>query len=869
MSEYSPLNNSQKDNSNVAIDLSSYTPMMQQYLKIKANHQDMLVFYRMGDFYELFFEDAIDASKLLGITLTSRGNSNGTPIKMAGVPFHALEQYLLKLVKLGKSIVIVDQIGEASAKGPLERKVTRIITPGTLTEALLLEENSENLISCIYPQKNQYGIATLSVSTGKFYLSQIESSELVNEFERINPTELIIPESIVNQIQINTSIKSLPDWYFDHANSEQKLCEHFAVKTLDGFGINDLPLGITAAGVLITYAKQMLNGDLPHINNMIAENVSNYLSLDATSRRNLEINTTISGERHPTLLSLMDNCASSMGSRLLRNWLNNPLRDHDVINQRLNRITTLSSVTNKVIDILKQICDIERITSRIALFSARPRDLSALRDSLKILTELDFLKEFTHDALINTLYARIANTSPEIWQRLSNCLKQEPAILIRDGGVINDGYNSNLDHLRNIRQNGNTYLFELEQTEKNKSGINNLKIEFNRVHGYYIEISRSNLDKVPPEYRRTQTLKNAERFTTVELKKFEQEVLSAEDKAITLEKELYSELLAWLGKFITQLQELAAGIANLDVLNTFANLAKKYDFKRPILVDNNQIHIMQGRHPVVERQVSQFIANDLNLSDQTKFLLITGPNMGGKSTYMRQTAVIVLLAHIGSFVPAQNATIGLVDRIFTRIGASDDLSSGKSTFMVEMSETANILRNATSKSLILMDEIGRGTSTFDGLALANAIARHLIEEVGAYTMFATHYFELTNMINNYHWCKNIHLSAVEHKNSIIFMHNVQDGPAEKSYGVQVAALAGIPKNVINMAKKNLIQLEKQQSQQLELFNIEETINNEDMISEMDNKTMQTLDVIKQLNPDELSAKDALNIIYELHSKINS
>jgi DNA mismatch repair protein MutS len=853
---------------------TEHTPMMQQYLGIKANHPDMLVFYRMGDFYELFFEDAETASKLLGITLTTRGNSGGQPIKMAGVPFHAVEQYLLKLVKIGQSIVIVDQVGEVTGKGPVERKVTRILTPGTITDALLLDEKTDNLLSCIYAVKNNYGIATLSISAGKFYIEEIASNELFNQLERINPSELIVPESIIRNISRiwdKSAIKSIPDWHFDFVTQYKNLCEHFAVKDLEGFGISNIKSGIVAAGVLLNYAKDMTYATLNHINNIVAENNSDYLALDAISRRNLEINYTINGERSPTLLSLLDKCATSMGSRLLYNWLNNPLRNHNTIKERLDSVNQLMEDNNNVYNILKRFCDIERITSRIALGTARPRDLSGLRDTLRLLPELIFFAE--NNTTLSNIDNIIKNFPKEILQKLIDAIKPEPNNLIRDGGVINDSYNEELDYLHNIRTNGNQYLVDLEQQERKNSGISTLKVEFNRVHGYYIEISKTNGDKIPANYQRTQTLKNVERYTTPELKQFEQQVLSAEDKALVLEKKLYSELLVYLGDFVLQLQQLAEVIAALDVLNNFAKIAIESDFKRPTMVTENQIKIKDGRHPVVASQVEQFIANSIELNEANKFLLITGPNMGGKSTYMRQTAIIVLMAHIGSFVPATSAIIGPLDRIFTRIGASDDLSRGRSTFMVEMSETANILNNATSKSLVLMDEVGRGTSTFDGLALANAIARQLIERIQAYTMFATHYFELTELSKNYSIIRNVHLSAVENKDTIVFLHNVLDGPAAKSYGIQVAKLAGVPKNVISVAQKNLAQLEKDHSHQLDLFNLPP----EDAINEMPlapNTALQisepeadALAELKQIIPDELTPREALELIYKLHKKL--
>ncbi len=854
-----------------SIAKTEHTPMMQQYLGIKANHPDMLVFYRMGDFYELFFEDAEIASKLLGITLTTRGNSAGNPIKMAGVPFHAVEQYLLKLVKIGQSIVIVDQVGEVTGKGPVERKVTKILTPGTITDALLLDEKTENLLSCIYLSKNNYGIATLSLSAGKFYIEQITSDDLFNTLERISPSELVVPESIIQNIRHlydKSSIKAIPDWHFDYATQHKNLCEHFEVKDLEGFGISNFKLGVVASGVLLNYAKQMTYGELPHINNIIAENNSDYLILDAISRRNLEINYTINGERSPTLLSILDKCATSMGSRLLYKWLNHPLRNHEAINKRLDSVTELSTNNNNIYDTLKSINDIERITSRIALGSARPRDLSGLRDTLKILPELIFPN--TNNTTLSNIYNTIKNFPNDVLAKLTQAIKPEPNNLIRDGGVINDGYNEELDYLHNIRTNGNQYLLNLEEQERTKSGINTLKVEFNRVHGYYIEISKINGDKVPGNYIRTQTLKNAERYTTTELKEFEEKVLFAYDKALLLEKQLYNEILIYLSSFIELLQQLAEALATLDVLNNFARIATELDFKRPNMVLENQIKIKNGRHPVVASEVEQFIANDIELNGSNKFLLITGPNMGGKSTYMRQTAIIVLMAHIGSFVPATSAYIGPLDRIFTRIGASDDLSRGRSTFMVEMSETANILNNATSRSLILMDEVGRGTSTFDGLALANAIARQLIERIQAYTMFATHYFELTELSKNYSIIRNVHLSAIEDKDTIVFLHNVHEGPAAKSYGIQVARLAGVPKNVINVAQKNLAQLEQNHSHQLDLFSI--PIENDEAIAtnivpQLTENETDALEQLKTLNPDNLTAREALEIIYKLHNNL--
>lgn len=798
-----------------------HTPMMQQYLKIKANYPDMLVFYRMGDFYEMFFDDAELAAKLLGITLTHRGSSNGEPIKMAGIPYHSADQYLTRLVKQGQSVAIVEQFGDpATSKGPVERKVARIVTPGTLTDDNLLDEKQNNLILALHQYKGKTGCAWISLSAGIFMLSESDSNDLLNQVERLRPAEIIASEKIIRELKElrpHIAYKIIPDWHFDSEISTRKLCEHFLVKDLSGFGIHEQSVAISSAGVLLEYAKQTQNNSLPHITSLKLENHAQHLILDAISRRNLEISLTMRGETAPTLLSTFDKCANSMGSRLLDNWLNNPLRMHDEINARYDAVEALNECHSNVHNVLKRINDIERITARIALRSARPRDLSGLCSSLQELPNLAFLNDIENSQLLNDIKLTIANLGTEIVNFLSHAIKDEPSLVIRDGGVIRDGFNSELDYLRNIQANGSQFLLELEAKERERSGISTLKIEYNKVHGYYIEISKSNQDKAPIEYRRTQTLKNAERFTTPELKTFENEVLSAQDKALALEKQLYEQVIDFLQDHIPKLHNLANSIASLDVLACFARLSKENNYCRPTLGNTNQINITQGRHPVIEKQINQFIANDVQLNHQQNFLLITGPNMGGKSTYMRQCAIIVLLAHCGSFVPASHAYIGEISRIFTRIGASDDLAAGKSTFMVEMSETANILHNADNKSLIIMDEVGRGTSTYDGLALAYAIARYIIEKTNSYTLFATHYFELTKLTESYSLVANVHLNAVEYKDEIVFMHHVEHGPAAKSYGIQVAALAGVPKAVLGLAKKYLHELENADKSQLDLF----------------------------------------------------
>lgn len=876
-------------------DISHHTPMMQQYLNIKNQHPDMLVFYRMGDFYELFFDDAINASKLLSITLTTRGNSAGEPIKMAGVPYHALDQHLNKLVKMGKSVVIVDQVGTVTGKGPVERKVSRIVTPGTITDSNLLEDKVDNIIAALYEQKNSYGIAYLSLASSQFQIYEFSKTELKNQLNRLNPSELIVPESLYNNISgiynNQFAVTSVHNWNFDFDNCYKNLCSHFDTHDLNGFGIEEYKLGIVCASVLINYAKQTQCNDLTYINKISYNDIGKYLIIDAITRTNLEINHTIKGEKSPTLFSLLDECATLMGSRLLRLWINNPLKDHEAINARLDAVEQISSTSNEIHNILKSSSDIERITSRIAIRIAKPRDLSSLLETLKLLPDLENclpstpMKMIDHgknqaniendisnssSSLLQDLTKTIQTFPQEVRKKIEAAILPEPSVNIRDGGVINDSYNTDLDYYRNINKNSSNYLLELEQTERTSTGIPNLKIEYNRIYGYFIEISRSNLDKVPDSYIRLGSLKNAERFTIPALKKLTEEVLLASDNAIALEKTLFEEVIDYLNDYIEDLKKLSYVIASLDLIANLSNLAQKYNYKRPKLVNYQSLEIVDGRHPVVEKNVENFIANSINLN-KSKFLLITGPNMGGKSTFMRQTAVITLLSHVGSFVPASSATIGPIDRIFTRIGASDDLSGGKSTFMVEMSETANILNNATGNSLILLDEIGRGTSTFDGLALAHAISKYLIEKIGAFTLFATHYFELTKIAESFSSVKNVHLSAVEHQDKIIFLHHVNDGALDKSYGIQVASIAGVPKTVVNMAKKHLVVLENHQKDELDLFSHTITLENEPetQLAPINPEYQELINAIKNIDPNNLSAREALNLIYTLHEKVNT
>jgi DNA mismatch repair protein MutS len=877
--------------------LEKHTPMMQQYLRLKSEHQDKLLFYRMGDFYELFHDDAVRVAKLLDITLTQRGASNGQPIKMAGVPYHAAEQYLARLVKMGESVAICEQIGDpATSKGPVERKVVRIVTPGTVTDSALLEEKRDNLLLALHQRNNEVGLAWLNLASGQFTLAEVAAKQLPAELERLQPSEILFAESTTAPQFKNAANKSLPDWHFDRDTAHRALCQQFGTRDLAGFGCEEFTAGLEAAGALLGYAKLTQGQSITHIRSAQVYHADEYVRMDAATRRNLEITQTLRGEPAPTLLSLLDTCATNMGSRLLAHWLHHPLRDRAALQARLVAVEqlilpspasgrgaggegshneapssqpltpTLSrsrarELYLEVHDHLKPSVDVERITARIALRSARPRDLSGLRDTLKTLPQL-------HATLARVSASRIAQLTADLQadtalvELLQKTLKEEPSSVLREGGVIADGYDAELDELRGIQTNCGDFLMELELRERARTGIDKLKVEYNRVHGFYIEVSFANADKVPDDYRRRQTLKNVERYITPELKAFEDKALSANDRALAREKLLYEQLLDQLAPFIPQLQRIAAAIAELDVLATFAERAATLNFSAPRFSDDAQLVIKQGRHPVVQAQVDTFTPNDCTLNDTRRTLLITGPNMGGKSTYMRQTAIIALLAHVGCFVPAQEAMLGEIDQIFTRIGASDDLASGRSTFMVEMTEAANILHNATEKSLVLVDEIGRGTSTFDGLALAYAIARHLLEINRSYTLFATHYFELTRLAEEFKQLANVHLAAVEHQHSIVFLHSVNEGAASQSYGLQVAALAGVPNSVIRSAKKQLVKLEQNsaaQSPQGDLFTAAPEA--------PEPEEHPLVSAIRDLQPDEMSPKEALERIYQLKKLI--
>jgi DNA mismatch repair protein MutS len=839
----------------------THTPMMQQYLRIKAEFPHMLLLYRMGDFYELFYDDAKRAAALLNITLTARGSSAGEPIAMAGVPYHAVEGYLARLIKLGESVAICEQIGDPShSKGPVERKVVRIVTPGTVTDEALLDERRDNLICAIAQQREQYGLATLDITSGRFSVQQLQGEEaLAAELERLHPAELVVSEEMAGA-PARTGLTRLAPWHFEHDATHRLLCQQFATRDLSGFGCEGLREATAAAGALLHYVQETQRGTLPHLHGLTLEQHDEALQLDAASRRNLELESNLGGDHRHTLAGVMDRTATAMGSRLLRRWINRPLRDHALLRGRQQAIETLleRQLFAELRERLRGIGDIERILTRIALKSARPRDLTQLREALRRLPELQQQLAGLDSPQLADIARRIASY-PELHALLARALIDEPPMLIRDGGVIAEGYDSELDELRAIRENAGQFLLELEAREREQSGIATLKVSYNRVHGYYIEVSRAQSERVPASYQRRQTLKNAERFITPELKAFEDKALSAAERALAREKGLYDELLQCLGAELVPLQGSAAALAELDTLNNLAERAESLRLVRPALSRTPGLEIRGGRHIVVEQVMSEpFIPNDLRFDEARRMLIITGPNMGGKSTYMRQTALIVLLAHIGSFVPAEQATIGPVDRIFTRIGASDDLASGRSTFMVEMTETANILNNATAQSLVLMDEIGRGTSTFDGMSLAWACARHLATRLQAFTLFATHYFELTTLPESLPHCANVHLDAVEHGEKIIFMHSVKEGPANQSYGLQVAQLAGVPREVVQQAKQKLIELEQDNS-----VRTEHDSGEAQLALFAATPPHPLLDAVKLLEPDEMSPREALQALYRL------
>jgi DNA mismatch repair protein MutS len=879
-------------NDKVKVSPPVNTPMMTQYLKIKAEHPDILLFYRMGDFYELFFDDAKKASNLLNISLTARGKSGGDPIPMAGVPYHAAENYLAKLVKMGESVAICEQIGDpATSKGPVERAVQRIVTPGTVTDEALLEASKDSVLLAITKVKEVYGLASIDITSGQFMLFDAQSDEAFQaELQRIQPAEILYPEqcSFFHLIQKCKGLRRRPQWEFDTDTANLKLNTQFGTKELDGFGINSDAVAIGAAGCVLQYVQETQRIALVHLRKISQYRADESVLMDAATQQNLELTRTLSGNTENTLFSVLNNTSTAMGSRLLQRWLHRPITDKNKLLFRQNTIADVQHHDYSMLqDFLKQIGDVERILARMALRSARPRDFSRLKEALNILPDLqqwlrDSMPSSQHDSF--SIFSSDIGEYPDVAALLNRAIVDNPPVVLRDGGVIAEGYSEELDELRALSKGATDFLDRLEQKERERTGIPTLKVNYNRVHGFFIEVSHANTDKIPPDYVRRQTLKNNERYIIPELKAHEDKVLTSQSKALALEKKLYEALFNDIAPELASLMQSAVALATLDVLTNFAERADTLNLHRPQLVEHNIISYSAGRHLVVEEVMnSPFIANPLFMDDKTRMLMITGPNMGGKSTYMRQTALIVLLAYVGCYVPANEAQIGPIDRIFTRIGAADDLASGRSTFMVEMTETANILNNATANSLVLMDEIGRGTSTYDGLSLAWSCAQWLSEKLHAFTLFATHYFELTSLSDSIPTITNVHLSAVEHNDEIRFMHKVQQGAASKSYGLQVAKLAGVPKPVIDSAKRKLAELEL-----LDVVNASNESGAENRSDSKRSHTIQTASElksetqlsmsfetpehwlaqkIKQIDIDDLTPRQALALLYQWRKEL--
>ncbi|BBO26771.1 DNA mismatch repair protein MutS [Alteromonas sp. I4] len=854
--------------------MESHTPMMRQYLAIKAQHPNILLFYRMGDFYELFFDDAKRAAELLDISLTARGKSGGEPIPMAGVPYHAVESYLARLVKMGESVAICEQVGDpATSKGPVERQVQRIVTPGTVTDEALLEERRDNVLAAVYGHKDSFGLAWLDITSGRFLVTELQGEDQLSaELQRLHPAELLYPEGFAwfELISHIKGIRRRPEWEFDQQTASQQLNAQFGTQDLSGFGVGNITLALGAAGCVLQYVKDTQRTALPHIRAITLEQQSTRVQLDAATRRNLELTRNLSGGVEHTLFAVLDKTATAMGSRLLQRYLHAPITDREELSARQQAIGALLEGDYPQLQAqLKQIGDIERIMARLALRSARPRDFARLKLALNALPELQASLAPYSASLLASLATTIS-TYPELATLLDRAIIDNPPVVIRDGGVIAPGYNADLDELRDLSQGATDYLHQLEQREREDTGIATLKVGYNKVHGFFIEVSRANSGAVPAHYIRRQTLKNNERYITPELKEHEDKVLTSQSRALALEKQLYDALFDHITPHLDKLIDSAQSLAKLDVLVTLAERAETLEYHAPKLVDVPGITYQNGRHPVVEEVMDgPFIPNPLNMNTQQRTMVITGPNMGGKSTFMRQTALIVLMAYIGSYVPAEQAEIGPVDKIFTRIGASDDLASGRSTFMVEMTETANILHNATPYSLVLMDEIGRGTSTYDGLSLAWACAEYLATQLNAFTLFATHYFELTELANQLDGVSNLHLDAVEHDDTIRFMHTVESGAASKSYGLQVAQLAGVPKAVIGAAKLRLKQLEQSAKVSGSPGNnaqTEITATQQSLFVQSEPSAVEL--ALAGIDPDDLTPKQALALIYELKKQSN-
>ncbi len=834
--------------------------MMQQYLRIKAEHPDTLLFYRMGDFYELFYDDARRAAKLLEITLTARGQSGGQPIPMCGVPYHAATGYLARLVRLGESVAICEQIGDpATSKGPVERRVERVVTPGTLTEEALLDAAGDSRLAGICGSGGRFGIAWLELAGGRFCVEEVANeAALRTELARLKPTEILLPDdpTLAAVCAPLAFCRTRDALEFDADLARATLTRHLGTHDLRGFGCDDLTLALGAAAAVLSFAKGTYRQSLEFIDGLTRVMPDATVLLDAPTRRNLEIDQRIDGSRDNTLFAVLNTTRTPMGARMLRDWLNAPSRDRGVVLARQRAVAALlEAYADEVLaGPLHDIGDLERVLTRIALRSAAPRDLARLRDALVVLPDIRVSLGTLVDDRLRTLAVSLGNFE-SIQQLLTRALAEELPATLRDGGVIADGYDAQLDTLRNATTNAGQWLIDLEARERERTGISSLKVGYNRVHGYYIESNRAAAASVPPDYVRRQTLKNAERYITPELKAFEDDALTGQSRALARERALFDELLDAINEHSARLRACASALAELDVLASMAERARRLKLVAPEFSDDSGFDIDAGRHLVVEHvQSAPFIANDLRLDAARRMLIVTGPNMGGKSTYMRQAALIVLLAYTGSFVPARSARIGPVDRIFTRIGAADDLSGGRSTFMVEMSEAANILHNATPQSLVLLDEIGRGTSTYDGLALAWACASYLARELRAFTLFATHYFELTALAEQLPGVANVHLAATEHRQQIVFLHAVREGPASQSYGIQVARLAGVPNAVLANARRKLEELEVTAAAAVAVPQI-------DLFAAPDRNPLR--DQLAALDPDALSPRDAHALLADL------
>ncbi|OZI39869.1 DNA mismatch repair protein MutS [Bordetella genomosp. 5] len=865
--------------------------MMQQYLRLKAEAGPLLLFYRMGDFYEMFYEDAERGARLLNLTLTKRGSSNGSPIPMAGLPVHAMEQYLAKLVAQGESVAICEQIGDpAASKGPVERRIVRIVTPGTLTDDALLPAKADRALAAVCvsgkARDPRAGLAWLNLASGDFHVTECSPAQLESELHRIAPAEVIYADSTELQLSFDGARTRVPDWHFEADGARGHLLAHFKTDSLAGFDVEDMPVAVCAAGALLRYAARTQSHALAHVQTIAAERAGLYVLMDPVTRRNLELTQTLSGEDAPTLFSLLDGCRTPMGSRLLRRWLHHPLRDNAPVLARQEAITALmtarldmdqtfgaAGLLESLRGALQVFPDIERIAARLALRSVRPRELASLRDALATLPQLHALLAPATGAARVAALARHLTLDPAIAELLQRAIAQEPAVAIRDGGVIATGFDAELDELRALAADGGEFLIQLEARERERTGISNLRVEFNRVHGFYIEVTKGQTDKVPDDYRRRQTLKNAERYITPELKTWEDKVLSAQDRSLAREKWLFEQVLDVLATHVRPLSDCAGALAELDTLAALAEHARRHDWAAPELSEQADIEIEAGRHPVVENAIERFTPNGCRLDPTRRMLLITGPNMGGKSTYMRQVALIVLLARTGSFVPAASARIGRIDRIFTRIGAADDLAGGRSTFMMEMTEAAAILAASTTHSLVLMDEIGRGTSTYDGLALAWAIAQRLLTHNRALTLFATHYFELTRLPSEQPTAANVHLAAAESAGGIVFLHEVREGPASRSYGIQVAQRAGVPAAVIRQASRELERLEAQgaPTPQLGLFAAAIDAEAQSQASADHDAALDALAALRtelaSIDPDSLTPREALDALYRLKAHL--